>query len=398
MSSGSPENKAAFQDEALLADAQANSGLTDFGPDEFRPALARLTWSLREEAPLNDLGRTILRTRIVESLETRLRIQHWIERHPEILDEEIGAPIVVIGQARTGTTMLQRIIASDPRNHACMWWETRFPAPHADTDWSQPDPRIPIAEAEVAAILEADPRQASIHPWDAHAPDEEIMLLEHSFLSYVPEAFCNVPTYRSWISEQDWTPTYQYLKKLLQSLQWQKRQRGNVRERWVLKAPNHLGFIDTLFETFPGANVILTHRDPIETVSSAASMNGSYWALYGDPAPEQMAQAGAQWRDRMAWSATRCMDARKRHGDQRFADLWFLDALKDPITEIERAYSQFGIEFTDAARAGMEQWRADNPRGNRPPHEYTLEEYGLTEDGIKEAFADYRKTFIEPRL
>ena len=84
------------------------------------------------------------------------------------------------------------------------------------------------------------------------------MLMEHSFLSYVPEAFCNIPTYRNWISEQDWTPSYRYLKKLIQSLQWQMRQRGNVRERWVLKAPNHLGFIDSLFEVFEGANVILT--------------------------------------------------------------------------------------------------------------------------------------------
>lgn len=396
MSSGSPENQAAFQEADLLAEAQANAGLSDFGPDEFRPALAKLLYSLREEAPLNALGRTILRARILESLETRLQIQDWISRHPEILEEEIVAPIVIIGQMRTGTTMLQRIIASDPRNYAAMWWETRFPAPHPDTDWSQPDPRIPIAEAEVAAILEADPRQASIHPWDAQAPDEEIMLLEHSFLSHVPEAFCNVPTYRSWLTEQDWTPSYQYLKKLLQSLQWQKRQRGDVRERWVLKTPGHLGYIDTLFDVFEGARVILTHRDPLDTVPSAASMNTSYWALYGDLAEANV--AGLQWQERMAWGTKRAMVSRERYAADRFVDIWFRDVLKDPIGEIERAYEVFGIEMTDAARAGMEKWRADNPRDKRPPHEYTLEQYGLTEEGIKEAFADYRAKFIEPRL
>ena len=181
MSSGSAENQAAFDEASLISEAQANSGLTDFGEDDFREPLGVLLRSLREEAPLNELGRTIMRARIIESLETRLKTQDWITRHPEILEEEIVAPLVVIGLMRTGTTMLQRIIASDPRNHACMWWETRFPAPFPDTDWSKPDPRIPIAEAEVAAILEADPRQASIHPWDAQAPDEEIMLLEHTF-------------------------------------------------------------------------------------------------------------------------------------------------------------------------------------------------------------------------
>jgi hypothetical protein len=393
MSRGSVENREAFDEANLLSEAQANTGLSEFGPDEFRPALGMLLRSLREEAPMNELGRTSLRARVLESLQTRLQIQDWITRHPEILEEEIGAPIVVIGLMRTGTTMLQRIIARDPRNHACMWWETRFPAPHAGTDWSQPEPRIPIAEAEVAGILAADPRQASIHPWDAQAPDEEIMLLEHSFRSHVPEAFVDIPSYRSWLNEQDWTSSYLYLRKLLQSLQWQKRQRGDVRERWVLKTPGHLGYVDTLFEVFPGARVIQTHRDPVDTVPSAASMNHAMWALYSDDSSANV--AGAQWQERLAWGTNRAMESRARYDADRFVDIWFRDAMKDPIGEIERAYGVFGIEMTDAARAGMEQWRLDNPRDKRPAHEYTLSEYGLTEEGIKEAFAEYRARYIE---
>lgn len=396
MSRGSPENREAFDEADLLAEAQANTGLGDFGPDAFREPLGVLLTSLREEAPMNELGRTVMRARILESLETRLRTQDWIKRHPEILEEEIGAPIVVIGQMRTGTTMLQRILASDPRNYACMWWETRFPAPEADTDWTKPDPRIAVAEAEVAAILEADPRQASIHPWDAQAPDEEIMLLEHSFLSHVAEAFVNIPTYRSWLNEQDWTPTYVYLRKLLQFLQWQKRQRGEVRERWVLKSPGHLGYIDTLFEVFPGAKVIQTHRDPVDTVPSAASMNHAMWALYSED--DEASEAGAQWQDRLAWGTLRAMESRARYDTDRFVDIWFRDAMKDPIGELERAYRTFGIEMTPEARAGMEQWRTDNPRDKRPPHEYRLEQYGLSEEGIKQAFAAYRERFIVPRL
>jgi hypothetical protein len=396
MSRGSAENRAAFDEAALLEEACAQTGLDDYGEDAFREPLGKLLASLREEAPLNELGRTIMRARILESLETRLKTQAWITRHPEILDEELGAPIVIIGLMRTGTTMLQRIIASDPRNHAAMWWETRFPSPEPGIDWSQPDPRIAVAEAEVAAILEADPRQASIHPWDAQAPDEEIMLLEHSFLSHVPEAFVNIPTYRAWLNEQDWTPAYVYLRKLLQFLQWQKRQRGDVRERWVLKTPGHLGYIETLFEVFPGARVIQTHRDPIETVPSAASMNHAMWALYSDD--EEANDAGAQWQDRLAWGTLRAMESRKRYPADRFVDVWFRDALKDPVGEIERAYGVFGIEMTEAARAAMEQWRLDHPRDKRPPHEYRLADYGLTEAGIKAAFAAYREQYIEPRL
>jgi Sulfotransferase family len=395
MSRGSAENRAAFEDAAILADAQTRTGLADFGPDSFREPLGVLLKSLREEAPLNELGRMAMRTRVVESLETRLKMQEWIRRHPEILDEEIGAPIIIMGLMRTGTTMLHRIIASDPRNHAANWWEVRFPAPPLDMDWSKPDPRIPLAEAEVAAILEADPRQASIHPWDAQAPDEEIMLLEHSFFSHVPEAFANLPTYRTWITQQDWTPAYVYLKKQLQFLQWQKRQRGNVRERWILKTPGHLGYIDTLFKVFPGARAIFNHRDPVETVPSAASMNYAMWALYGDPSEAKI--AAAQWQERLAWGTSRSLESRKRYAADRFVDIWFKDVMKDPIPQIERAYATFGIEMTPAARAGMQAWRDRNPRDKRPPHEYALSEYGLTREGICAAFAEYRKQFIESR-
>jgi hypothetical protein len=382
-----------FDEAGLLAEARTNTGLRDFGEDAFREPLSVLLRSLREEAPLNALGRGMFRGRIIESLETRLKAQEWVVRHPEILDEEIEAPIVVVGLMRTGTTMLHRILACDPRNHAAMWWETRFPAPNRDTNWREPDPRIAPAKAEVAAILAADPRQASIHPWDALAPDEEIMLLEHSFLSHVPEAFANLPSYRSWLDEQDWTPAYVYLRKLLQSLQWQKRQRGLIRERWVLKTPGHLGYIDTLFSVFPGACVIQTHRDPLETVPSAASMNHALWAIYSDE--EAANAAGAQWQERLAWGTRRCMASRQRYAENRFVDISFRDAMRDPVAEIERAYGRFGIEMTVEARAAMNQWRTDHPRDKRPAHAYALADYGLTEEGIKAAFSEYRSQYFE---
>jgi hypothetical protein len=396
MSAGSPENRAAFDEKALLEEACQMTGLSDFSEDGFREPLGVLLKSLREEAPLNEIGRATLRGRVLESLATRLRTQGWIAKHPEILEEEIREPIVIVGLMRTGTTMLHRILASDPRHYAAMWWETRFPAPHPDTDWTRPDPRIAPAEAEVAGILAADPKQASLHPWDAQAPDEEIMLLEHTFYSHVPEAFANLPTYRAWLTDQDWTPAYRYLYKLIQFLQWQKRRRGEVRERWILKTPGHMGYIDTLFEVFNGARIIQTHRDPVETVPSAASMNTAMWDLMSD-APDGHA-AGRQWSERLAWGTQRCMDTRDRLPKDRFADIWFRDALVDPIREIERVYGIFGIEMIPEARAAMEQWRLDNGRDKRPKHEYVLEEYGLSKEQIERDFGPYRERHILPRL
>ncbi len=387
--------RAAFDERALLQEAERTTGLSDFGDPAFREPLRVLLGSLRDEAPLNATGIAMLRGRVLESLVTRLRTEDWIRRNPEIEREEIRAPIVVVGQTRTGTTMLHRLLASDPRHHGPLWWEVRFPAPLPGTRWDAPDPRIPIAEAEVAGILAADPEQASIHPWDAQAPDEEIMLLEHAFLSHVPESFTNLPTYRAWIDAQDWTPAYATLRRFLQFLQWQKRKRGALRERWVLKTPGHLGYLDTLLAVFPGALIVQTHRDPVQTIPSAASLNRSLWRLASDDVDERL--AGRQWQQRMAWAVARSLASRERIPAAQLADVWFQDALGDPLGVVEKIYARFGIAFGAEARAALEQWLRDNRRDKRPPHEYTLEEFGMTEAQIRSDFAEYRRRFIEPR-
>jgi hypothetical protein len=388
--------RAAFDEQTLLAEARASTGLRELGDESFRVPLRVLLASLREEAPLNAVGIAMLRGRILESLMTRLRTEDWIREHPEIEREEIAAPIVVVGQTRTGTTMLQRLLASDPRHHGPLWWEVRFPAPLPGTRWDAPDPRIPIAEAEVAGVLAADPEQASIHPWDAQAPDEEIMLLEHSFLSHVPEAFTNVPSYRAWIDDQDWTPAYATLRRFLQFLQWQKRQRGALRERWVLKTPGHLGYLDTLLKVFPGALIVQTHRDPVQTIPSAASLNRSLWRLSSDAVDDR--EVARQWQQRMAWAVRRCLASRERIPERQIADVWFLDAIAKPLEVVAQIYRRFGLPLTPEARGALESWLARNRRDKRPPHEYTLAEFGLTEAEIRVAFADYRRRFIEPRL
>ena len=404
-----------FDPDDLVASAMAVDGLCDFGDDSYRQPLEKLLWSLQHEANLNVTGRTVLRQRVVDILATRLRVQHYLQRFPQILDEQIAAPLVIVGLPRTGTTMLHRTIAADHRMYAPLWYEVRYPCPAMDWDFTRAgDQRISAAKAEMQALVEGNPDLLAIHPMDAMRPDEDIMLLEQSFYSFNTQAFANIPSFDAWIQAQDHTPGYEYFRCLLQFLQWQKKRSGQSGLRWTLKAPHHLHYMDLVFKVFPDAKVVQSHRDPLETIPSLASLIAGMWMIYSDSADP--GEVGRQWASKFANGMAHTMAVRQEmardSGDSdragvvtsaadstanRFLDLWFTDTVTQPLIEIQKVYDFLGMELTEEARAEMGQWQEFNRRELRPSHEYTLAQFGFTEQGLKYQFREYREKFIPSR-
>ena len=387
-----PMSDTDFDPTRLLEDATKATGFDDFGDPAFREPFERTCRALAEEAGLNAAGRAAQRGRLVELLATRARVEAWFRRHPEISDERIEDPLVIVGLPRTGTTMLHRVIAADPSFDCALWYETRFPAPEADWDFTSPDPRIARGKQEVAETLAAVPDLGSVHPWDACQPDEEIMLMEPSFLTVMAEAYADIPAFGAWRREQDQRPSYVVLKRSLQLLQWQHRKMGRARERWVLKAPIHMRTMELLFETFPGVTVVQTHREPLQSIPSICSMNHYLWQLGAD-APDAVS-AGTQWTRIFLDSLNACMAFRDAGHDERFLDVQFLDTVKDPIGVVGRIYDFLGKPLTALAEDQMRRWSADNAREKRPPHAYTLDKFGLSEAGIERDFGTYRERFV----
>ncbi len=381
-----------LSEESILAEALDKAGRPGFADDSFREPLRVLIRSLDEEADLNAAGRFSMRTRIVDILVNRLRLEEYLDEYPEIRDEEIAAPFVIVGLPRTGTTMLHRLLSCDPKTNAVAWWENRNPAPFPGAEWGAADPRIAEAHVQVRAILEAVPELAAIHPWDPEGPDEEILLLEHSFYSTTPGSLAKVPGYDTWVKLQDQTPGYEYLELMLQFLQWQKRQAGNAGERWVLKTPHHLGFMEYLFKVFPGARVIQTHRDPLQTIPSVASMYYSLWRLASDD-PDPL-EVGRYCKEHYSNALNHCMAVRDSMSAESFLDVDYRAVVRDAMGEVRRIYDFLGLELTAETEKEMLWWVEENRRDKRAPHEYTLEQFGYSEDEIERDFAEYRSRHI----
>lgn len=372
----------------ILDQAKSETGLSDLGEPLFFEGLNKLIDSINNEANLNEIGIQAQPIRIQGLLTNRLRFEEDLKKFPEILDQEIIAPIVIVGLPRTGSTMTHRLLASDPNHTAMLWWEGRYPALLPGEKRGDIETRMELGKAEVDAVVAASPEALDIHPWDYKGADEEILLLEHNFLSTVPESFMALPSYSEWIEDQDHTLAYEDLKKFIQYLQWQNP--GREKKRWVLKSPHHLGFIDKMISVFPDAKIIQTHRDPIKTVPSFCSMCANLF----EPLTTNFDKVfiGKHWSNKLTRALNHCMNISEQHPNN-FLDLEFLNMIKDPIDEMKKIYEFIGESFGEKTEVAMEAWREEN-KHEMGAHKYSLEEYDLTESQINDNFAKYQQKYI----
>ena len=376
--------------KSLKKRASEITDLENFGNPDHLKGLEGLCYSLQEEAKLNDVGKIAQHSRIVGILVNRLRFEKELESYPEIKDESILGPIVIVGLPRTGSTMMHRLLSSDSRNTSMIWWEGRNPSRFPSEERGKPLKRIKAGKNEVQELLQASPDLMSIHPMDAMAPDEEILLLEHTFYSTVPESFMYVPSYSKWIEEQNHTTAYEYLKSLLKYLQWQSPNRS--KKTWVLKTPHHMGYVDIILKVFPNAKVIQTHRSPIDTIPSYCSMVTTLAAPLSNQLDPKL--IGMYWEKKLSRVMLHCMNIANQN-PSNFLDINYLDLIKNPLQQVRKVYNFLNIELNQKIIAEMEKWIQENQQHKHGHHEYSSSNYGLDDQIIKEDFSEYINTYIK---
>jgi len=261
----------------LLATARQRARLESFGEPDFEPAMRSLLSACDSEARLNLIGRLALRSDVLRVLRNRLQLERDRQLHPQIAVQPIRHPIFVVGLPRSGTTFLHRLLSQDPANRVPLTWEAMLPSPPPESATHTSDPRIEFAEQQVRWFLRLAPRFQRIHPVGARLAEECVLLHSHSFVSYQFDTMYRIPSYSDWLERQDFQDSYRVHRQLLQHLQW--RCPG---ERWVLKAPNHLFQLPALLATYPDACLVWTHRTPLDTLGSLASLCSELRRVFSD--------------------------------------------------------------------------------------------------------------------
>ncbi len=374
----------------LMAQAQAATGLASFGDDGFREGLERLIAAAEREARLNDAGRAMFDGQAVMLLMRRLEIEDWYARHPEIDDEEIVAPLMVLGLPRTGSTALHCLLGEDPAVRTMRNWEAMAPCPPPEAATYETDPRIAQMEAQMAMRDKLTPRMKQMLPSTATSPSEDQLTMGYSFVSQIFQASFHVPSYAHWLHhEADLEPTFRYVKRVLKLLQWRCGPKN-----WRLKNPTYSMFVGALDKVFPDARYCMTHRDVANVIPSVADIYFEMGKVVSDEIDKQW--MGAINAEFCHLGMQRMIAFRDAGNEHRFFDIHFAPFQKDPFPVMQRLYDFLGEEFTEEARARMQAWRDATPRGQHGKHEYDPTDFGLDTAKLRAEFRYYTERFDVP--
>jgi hypothetical protein len=358
-------------------------GLDDFGPDDdnYREGLAVILDSYRRDADLTPYGSKICRVYLRGALAARLMAQAGWKQHPHYTEVLLERPIFVTGLPRTGTTALHRLLTADPSHQGLQMWLAEFPQPRPPRQMWNANPFFAQLNAQFEQHHVENPEFMGLHFMSADEVEECWQLLRQSLHAVAYETLAHLPTYAQWLAIQDWTPAYRRYRRNLQLIGL-----NDVGKRWVLKNPSHLHALDALMATFPDALVVQCHR-PAETIMGSmcslaeAATEGWSNAYVG-------ATIGGDSLDTWSRGLERFNSERAKHDPAQFCDVDYVDFVADPIGTVEGIYRHFGIELTEPASRAMHQMHADSKKGPRAPkHRYSLEDYGLTAEAVKERFA-----------
>ncbi|UXA07374.1 sulfotransferase [Mycobacterium sp. SMC-2] len=373
--------------DALHARATADTGLDDFGADDYRERLDVYLAALRDIDGRHDAGMVNFYGQLVQLLKNRLLFTDLLNRHPEIDDIELQPPVVIAGLPRTGTTHLHNLLAAPPTFRTMPYWESVEPFPLPAEAGVEPDPRRARMDVAVGVINTVMPHFPLMHEMTTEHVHEEIQLLANDFSTMLFETLADVPRWRDYYQAHDQTPHYEYLARQLKAMQFLRGGR-----RWLLKSPQHLEQVPVLDRVFPGSIVVFTHRDPVPVALSMIAMIAYSARMHRSPVPVE--QIAASWIERLDDMLSALVRDRDTIGPERSIDVRFDDFMADEIGVAERVYALAGESFGDDARAAIDEYLAAHRRGRLGSVATSCEMFGLDEADLRSRFAPYVERFL----
>lgn len=348
---------------------------------ELLRALPPRAHAFNEDADLSLFGALVIRGQFLKSMDNALALEDLIARYPQILQERIRRPLFVLGLARTGTTLLQRLLCLHSGARYLPFWEGYSPIPRKlGAHQGGKDGRRRVAKNRLALLNWVGPEFNKIHPIEVDDPEECYHLFRNHFLVPPGFDFAYVPSYWEWFGPRAHTDVYSMHKRQLQALQWL-----DPRQHWVLKCPNHLSGLPQLLEAYPDARIVYTHRDPEKTVPSLASLAAVTWCMTSDTVDlGNVAEFSLGLAERSEAAGRAALQTIPR---DQIVHVEYEDLVADPAAMALSIYERFGYSSDAGLKARMATWLANHPSDKHGKHRYLLSDFGLTADDVRRRLA-----------
>lgn len=367
--------------EALMEESRAIAGVNIVDEEIVEP-LSVLHRALNEEAQLDVEGCRAYEAKFLRLLANRLRMKRDFQRHPEIADQPVKGPLVIMGVARSGTTKLQKALAASGDFNFLTFWQNFNWASFSGEPGEPTEARIAEADAFCRWFDRRSPETKLGHHFQALEPEEEGPLSEGCFVAPSFIGYAEMPSYAHWLADKPRSIFFAFLREVLQYLQWQGL--ASPDRPWLLNSPNYNGLELELRKTFPNARFVVANRSPLKTLPSMCRLVQCFRQAYGKPDVDNALIIEGNYRGMDAHLANRRSDPDLPILDVRFEDI--VSAL--PAT-LQRIYDHAGMPLTTAARERMLAWNAENTMHKLGEFRYSLADAGLDEAVIRERMTAY---------
>jgi hypothetical protein len=373
--------------DALHEQASAQTGLTDFGEQDYRERMSVLLHAFQEVPNFTAFGRTYAFSLMLTFLKGRLRVIDHLKRHPEIFAVEVEAPMIIAGLPRTGTTHLHSLLAADPALRSLPYWEAQEPLPAPGEDGTIEPRRQRTGDAlNISNTLM--PYFQLMHEMTIDHIHEDIGLMVQDFASGFFTTLTHLPRWSDYLRDHDQTPGYQFLRMMLQVLSHQ----DGYRRRWVLKSPQHLEQFIPLLNVFPDATFIVTHRDPVDVSVSMATMMTYTMRMSVDKV--DVHTVAKYWITRIDEMLSACMRDHHLLPPDRTIDVRFDEFMADDLAMVQRVWDTAGYEPSDASRKAVADYMTSHVRGRLGKIDYRAQDLGLDVVDLRRRFAPYVERFV----
>ncbi len=359
----------------VAAAERREKAMVDDGP--WRTRLELLCRSLREEAALNPVGRTAAYVQLVKLVRARIRAARLFAANPTIRQRSLVPPVAIVGQMRSGTTRIHRLLACDERFAVNRLFEQLDPVPYDGVV----DLRVAAAFATATAMRLFNPALHAVHPSAPMAAEEDFGLHAFSIWGALFEGQWRVPGFARSCEAAAAPDVYPEFADLLRLAAW--RRGLDPQKPWLLKAPQFAQDLDALLALFPDARLVVLRRPEEQLVASGASLVWNHSKLQSDSVTR--AEIGAEWLRKTQLRAERMEAALERHPHVRRVKLDYADVSRDWRAAVGAIYDLISWELDAATERRMERFLARSKA--HEGHRYALEDFGLDRAAVEAAFA-----------